>query len=269
MPSPFPGMDPFIEACRRWEDFHPLFIGEIHRILAAAIPERYFVSLGRRSYIVLAGMEGEEFKPFLPNVAVATPAAESSAQRTSTAVAEIVETEAVSMEAFIEMEFRETFIEIHELDPEERLVTCIEVLSPSNKRRGSKGWKRYVRKRNALLLGKANLVELDLLRGGSRMPMMTPWPDSPYTLLVCREQRAPTCEVWPAHFRRPLPTLRIPLAPPDEDVQLDLQPLLATIYTRSRYDRRLDYTRPLQPALSDDDSAWLAEQLRVRSEQRH
>lgn len=265
MPSPFPGMDPFIEACGRWEDFHPKLIGEIERALAAVLPERYFVSLATRSYIVLAGTEGKEFKSFLPDVGVTTPAAKASAQRTTTAVAEIVETEAISMEAFIALEFRETFIEIHELDPEERLVTCIEVLSPSNKRRGSKGWKRYVRKRNGLLLGAANLVELDLLRGGQRMPMMTQWPDSPYTLLVCREQRAPSCDVWPAHFRRPLPILQIPLAPPDEDVRLDLQPLLAAVYARARFDRRLDYTRPLQPALSDDDSAWLAEQLRVRS----
>ena len=49
MPSPFPGMDPFIEACGRWEDFHPKLIGEIERALAAALPERYFVSLGERS----------------------------------------------------------------------------------------------------------------------------------------------------------------------------------------------------------------------------
>ena len=47
------------------------------------------------------------------------------------------------MRAFIEEEFRETFIEIYEAEPEQRLVTCIEVLSPSNKRRRSKGWKDY------------------------------------------------------------------------------------------------------------------------------
>lgn len=264
MPSPFPGMDPFIEACGRWEDFHPQLIGEIHRALAATVPERYFVSLGERSYIALTDREGKEFKSFLPDVGITAPA-ESLGKRTSASVIEAAEPEAISMEAFVAAEFRETFIEIHESDSEEQLVTCIEVLSPSNKRRGSKGRKLYTRKRNALLLGTANLVEVDLLRGGHRMPMITPWPDSPYTLLVCREQHAPSCKVWPAHLRQPLPTLRIPLAPPDEDVLLDLQSFLATIYARSRFDRRLDYTRPLQPALSDDDSAWFAEQLRVRS----
>ena len=56
----------------------------------------------------------------------------------------------------------------------------------SNKRQGSEGWQVYERKRQALLLGKANFIEIDLLRGGHKMPMLTPWPDSPYTLLVCR-----------------------------------------------------------------------------------
>ena len=264
MPSPFPGMDPFIEACGRWEDFHPQLIGEIHRTLAAAVPERYFVSLGVRSYVVLTDTEGKEFKPFLPDVGIASPT-ESFVERRPSAVAESVEVDAVSMEAFISTEFRETYIEIQEHDPEEILVTSIELLSPSNKRRGSEGWNLYVRKRSALLLGSANLVELDLLRGGQRMPMITPWPDCPYTLLVSREQRAPRCKVWPAHFRRPLPALRIPLSPPDEDVRLELQPLIDAVYARSRYDRRLDYTRPLQPALIEEDAAWLTEQLRPRS----
>jgi hypothetical protein len=30
------------------------------------------------------------------------------------------------------------------------------------------------------LLGDANLVEIDLLRSGSRMPMLDLWPDSPF-----------------------------------------------------------------------------------------
>jgi hypothetical protein len=265
MPSPFPGMDPFIEACGLWEDFHPKLIAEIDRSLSAAVPEKYSVRLGERSYIALFGTEGKDFKPFLPDVGVTTSASESAVKHSSTAIAETAEAEAVPMEAFVAMEFRETFIEIHEHDPERRLVTCIEVLSPSNKRRGSKGRKLYLRKRQALLLGTANLVELDLLRGGQRMPMMTPWPDSPYTLLVSREHRAPHCKVWPAHFRKPLPVIPIPLAPPDADVQLDLQLLVAAIYARSHYDRDLDYARPLQPALTEEDSAWLAERLRAHS----
>src|SRR5206468_13040798 len=89
------------------------------------------------------------------------------------AIAEpLVDTGGITMRAFIDEQFRENFIEIYEAEPGPRLVTCIEVLSPSNKRPGKKGWKLYLRKRNALLLGKANLVEIDLVRRGQRMPMI-------------------------------------------------------------------------------------------------
>jgi hypothetical protein len=258
-------MDPFIEACGLWEDFHPKLIGEIERTLAVLVPERYFVRIGVRSYIVLSDTEGKDFKPFHPDVGVTTKPSAPEAKPSSLAVAE--EPEAVTMEAFVATEYRETFLDISTHDPEKRLVTGIEVLSPSNKRRGSEGWERYLRKRQGFLLGAANLVELDLLRGGQRMPMITPWPTSPYTLLVSRQEHAPRCKVWPTYFHRPLPTIRVPLSPPDADVRLDLQTLIAAIYARSRYDNQLDYSCPLQPALTEEESAWLAQQRGVAPNQ--
>jgi hypothetical protein len=92
----------------------------------------------------------------------------------------VLKAEPVLMRAFIEEEHRETFVEIYEATPEQRLVTRIEVLSPSNKRPHTPGWDIYHRKRQSLLPGDINLVEIDLLRGGRRMPMLDPWPDSPY-----------------------------------------------------------------------------------------
>ncbi|NLF71136.1 MAG: DUF4058 family protein [Candidatus Anammoximicrobium sp.] len=46
---------------------------------------------------------------------------------------------AVVMHALMEIEHQEVFLEIRELDPLRRLVTCIEVLSPFNQRAGSAG----------------------------------------------------------------------------------------------------------------------------------
>jgi hypothetical protein len=133
MRSPFPGMDPYIEACGLWGDFHHDLISEIKHALAQAAPERYLVRAGERSYVVL-----------------------------------------------VEDEHREAFVEIYEATPEQRLVTSIEILSPSNKRPRAPGYDLYLCKRQSLLLGDANLVEIDLLRGGSRMPMLDLWPDSPF-----------------------------------------------------------------------------------------
>src|SRR4029077_18301422 len=161
-----------------------------------------------------------------------------------------VEVDSVTMRAFIDEEFRENFLEIYEAEQEPHLVTCIEVLSPSNKRGGKKGWKLYLRKRNALLLGKANLVEIDLIRGGRRMPMVEPWPKSPYYLLVGRESRAPYCRVWPVYFNQPLPEIPVPLASPDPDLSLAWKPMIEAVYERPGYARRLDYSKPLTPPLT-------------------
>jgi hypothetical protein len=257
-------MDPYIEACGLWEDFHSKLIGEIERSLAATVPERYSVRLGERSYVVLADSEGKESHPFLPDVSMTSPRPPDKATA-GTAVAEpATDAEEVSLRAFIPTEYRETFVEIYEADPERLLVTCIEVLSPSNKRRGSEGWDLYLRKRQGLLLGAANLVEIDLLRGGQRLPMLDPWPNSPYTLLVCRRERAPYCRIRPAHFQRPLPSLSVPLTAPDPDVPLDLQPMIEAIYARSRYHRDIDYSRPLTPPLTAEETTWLAQQLQAR-----
>jgi hypothetical protein len=259
MKSPFPGMDPFIEACGLWEEFHDDLIAEIKRRLRASLPAGYVARTGKRSYIVLAEANGKEEHTFVPDVSVtgSTVRPASSGKRKPAEEAEPVE-----LRAFIERDFEEKFIDIIELQPRRRLVTSIEVLSPSNKRRHSLGWERYLRKRQALLLGRANLVEIDLLRGGDRMPMLDPWPDSPYTLLVARQERAPRCRVWPAFFDRPLPAIPVPLSRPDPDLTLDLQAIVGDVYASGQYRDDIDYTLPLTPALSAEQAAWLDQQLR-------
>ncbi len=260
MKSPFPGMDPYIEDRGLWADFHTKLIGEIERALAPLLPERYFIQTGERAYVVLAGTNGKEERPFYPDIRVVAALEQERIPDASGRVAVVepaAEIAAVTMRAFIDEHFRENFIEIYENDSEIRLVTCIEVLSPSNKRRGTEGWEQYRRKRNVLLLGSANLVEIDLLRGGQRMPMVEPWPDSPYYLLVGRQSDVPHCRVWPVHVHHALPEIPVPLASPDPDVPLALQPLIETIYERSRYARRIDYTKLLDPPLPPEQVAWL------------
>lgn len=266
MQSPLPGMDPYIEACGLWEDFHGHLIERIGEALAGAVPDRYLVRTGERSYLVLVGQEGKERTPFfLPDVSLtAPPSAGPSPARPGPAVAEHpVRTPPIPMRAFIEEEYRETFVEIYEAGRGNRLITSIEVLSPSNKRPSTPGWDLYQRKRQALLLGEANLVEIDLLRGGQRMPMLDPWPDSPYSFLVSRLGRVPRCLVWPVSYRQPLDELPVPLARPDPDIVLSLQPMIDSIYARYRYHRTIDYSRPLDPPLPAADAAWLEERVRA------
>jgi hypothetical protein len=254
MKSPFPGMDPYIEEHGLWPDFHHDLIADIKRALVATLPEEYFVRTDERSYVALIEADGQDRNAFLPDLGVTTPRRGQKA----TAVAEPpAATGPLSLRAFVDEPYRESFIEVYLADSDEQLVTCVEVLSPSNKRRGSEGWDLYQRKRQAMLLGAANLVEIDLLRGGARMPMLDPLPDTPYYLLVCRRVRAPTCSVWPADCGHRLPEIPVPLASPDADVALDLQPLIDAIFVRNRYARKIDYSRPLAPPLRPEEAAWL------------
>jgi hypothetical protein len=249
-------MDPYIEAGELWGDFHFHLVGEIKRALAQALPERYAVRTASRSYTEIRYSESDSGQPVPRQVLVAgaeTPPGHPPADDID---------EPVRLRALSPEDHRETFLSIYDFETEKRLVTRIELLSPSNTQRGSEGWKKYLRKRRALLLGKANLVEIDLLRGGDRMPMLDPLPDSPYYLLVAREQWAPTCRVWRGFFDRPLPTIPVPLSKPDPDIPLSLQPMVEAVYERSRYAEDIDYSRPLTPPLTAEQEAWLRGRLR-------
>jgi hypothetical protein len=259
-------MDPFIEASRLWGDFHNILIADIHRVLSEALPDRYVVRSAERSYVGLAVDDEADRRHFEPDVAVLSGKSSKRKTRKPKSAASVADEPtaagAVLMRALIKAEYREPFLEIHQVDPDRKLVTGIEALSPSNKRPDTKGWRLYNRKRQAFLGGYANFVEIDLLRGGRRMPMLSPWPDSPYYLLTKYKRRA-DCVVWPVHSLEPLPPLTVPLLPPDPDISVALQPIVDAIYARSRYARDIDYRRP-PPPLSAAEQAWLDEQLRQR-----
>jgi Protein of unknown function (DUF4058) len=264
MKSPFPGMDPFIEACGLWGDFHHSLIQEIKRKLNQYLPKGYVARTEQREYIVLATTEDEKDYVFIRDVAVG---AKEGVSRKDAALATLepdTDIKPIPARAFIEENFRETFVEIR-ADTSDKLITCIEILSPSNKRSNSEGWNQYLRKRQGILLGRnSSLVEIDLLRGGLRMPMLDPWPTSPYGVLVARQGSSPGCLIWPAYSLRRLAPTPIPLRKPDADVILDLQLLIDAIYQEDRYESNIDYTKPITPPLSAEESTWLSSQAKVR-----
>jgi hypothetical protein len=173
MRSPFPGMDPFIECFGLWEDFHTKLIGELERSLSSLVPDRYVVRTGERAYVSIGGPTEDDGHEILPDIVLASARGPEAGGATAAPNPGSGEPEAapVLMQALFQAEYREIFLEIHQTEPERRLVTGIELLSPSNKRRGTKGWRLYHRKREVFLRGLANFVELDLLRRGRRMPM--------------------------------------------------------------------------------------------------
>jgi Protein of unknown function (DUF4058) len=140
-----------------------------------------------------------------------------------------------------------------------RLVTAIEVLSPTNKR--GVGRQEYLRRRRRLLRSEAHLVEIDLLHAGRRIPMERALPPAPYYVYVGREESRPMTDVWPIRLDQPLPQIPIPLLEGDADVMLDLQSALTAVYDISDYSLEIDYRKPPGVPLTPEESAWVVHRL--------
>jgi hypothetical protein len=139
---------------------------------------------------------------------------------------------------------------------ERRLVTVIEILSPVNKH--GQGFQDYVDERTALLQTQTHLLEIDFLRAGERIPLIGELPSAPYYVFLSRFTRRPHTEVWPIQLREPLPTVPVPLLPPDPDVPLSLQKAIDACFDLVRYhERLLNYTQPPPPPLNYEDVEWV------------
>ena len=110
-------------------------------------------------------------------------------------------------------------------------------------------------------------MEIDLLRSSRACPCSTLARQSLHP--ASRPGReAQLWRVWRAHYRRSLPVIPVPLAKPDSDIPLDLQPMIDEIYQRFRYPRSIDYSKSLTPPLDAAETGWLKQQLHVRRERR-
>ena len=146
---------------------------------------------------------------------------------------------------------------------ERKLVAAIELLSPSNKRTGG-GREEYIDRRDNFLSAGVHLIELDLLRRGTRLPMRDELPLAPYFAFVSRAENRPMAGVWPISLREALPTIPVPLLPGDADVALELQVALNQTYDAFGFDLELDYRKPPEVPLQAEDQAWADERLRTQ-----
>lgn len=256
MPSIFPGMDPFIEG-DAWEDFHTNLIVGVEAALIPSLRPDYRVRAEKRVYVE---HPYEDESLIRPDLTIVRPAGRRSGRRgrgaSATATLEPIE---CTLPGPVEVE--EKYLVIRRLDSPE-VVTVIEVLSPGNKREGGEGREAYLAKREEVLQSKTSLVELDLLRGGARLPTLDPLPFGDYYAFVCRaiRRRHAAVYAWPLAHR--LPTIPIPLSPGDREVSLDLQAVFDDVYDRVGYDYSLDYRRPLTPPPDKATAKWVRDVLK-------
>jgi hypothetical protein len=246
MPSPFPGMDPYLEHPARWRDVHNSLIVAIRDALSPLVAPRYAVTIEARTYTLTT----EDLALIgLPDVGVV-----QRAVREGHAGYDGGGPAVLDVTVPIAEEVEEIFLEIRDTSTH-HVVTVIEVLSPTNKlARG--GRTLYERKRAKIVGTRTNLVEVDLLRVGAPMPVLGPRPPDDYRILVSRGSHRPRARLYVWTLRQPIPAVPVPLQPHDPEPTLDVGGLLKALYDRARYDMVTDYGRPAVPPLGNADDAW-------------
>src|SRR5688500_17169803 len=73
MPSPFPGMDPFLEEVGIFPDLHNSLAAGIRDALNQSLPRGYFARLEARPEIGFTGIDGSDPRKVVPDVTVLRP----------------------------------------------------------------------------------------------------------------------------------------------------------------------------------------------------
>ncbi len=255
MPSPFPGMDPYLEDPAFWQDFHHRFISAWCEVIAEGLPDSYDARIGER--VNLTQLEPEVVKLISPDVAVSQGPLKKKHPASGGSVA-VLEPEVVP-QTYVE-EMRESYIEILHR-PDRSLVAVLELLSPTNK--SGSGFFEYEYKRSNILKQNVHLFELDLLHAGAPPALSRPLPPGDFRALLTRAERRAFCNVYTFSMRQRLPVLPVPLRAPDPDLPVDLQAAFDLAYHRGRYGRSVRYSEPAAVSLSADDNIWIAERIRA------
>lgn len=260
MPSPFPGMDPYLEHPDVFAGLHDGIIAYLRESLQPTLPPPYYADIGRRAWIEVS----ERY--IGPDVNVLrTRSGEARKKDGNGGVATATRTAIRPLVIHVPHdEQRELFVEVYAgRGKNRRLVTSIEVLSPSNKKPGEEGRNLYLRKQRELLGSKVHLVEIDLLRGGEHtttVPYQRLFATAgPFDYHVCVHHfdNLEDYFVYPIQLADPLPTVSIPLLPGDGAVCLDLQAVFTRSYDTGPYTREIDYRRDRpMPPLSAKQARW-------------
>jgi len=247
MPSPFPGMNPYLEKPTVWHDFHQAFIAVIRNALTPQVRPEYIARIEDHIYVHELSAEERRFHGRSDVSVLHSGRSAASATATHELVApafgQLTPNVDILHESYIEIQDRET----------REVITVIELLSPANKNSGSDR-EQYITKRNVILASNTHLVEIDLLRGGPRMPVED-LPSCDYVVMVSRSYERPRVELWPFKLRDRLPVIPIPLRRERPDAKIDLGKLFQEEFDAAGYEDYV-YAKPPEPPIADPDAGW-------------
>jgi hypothetical protein len=255
--NPFPGMNPYLE--QHWRDVHTSLMIYLRDQLQTGLPAGLWASVEEE--VTIDEAESDAVGRAYPDVQVA------ESWGVSPGLAAGVKEAAVA-EPFVLVDpepATERCVQIFAAGG--RLITAIEVLSPTNKRRYERR-NAYRQKRRTYQEGGVNVVEIDLIRDGDYLvlapeELIPPSQRAPYIISVWRATQPGVKFAYPCPLSKPLPRIAVPLRLQDTDAVLDLQELIDLCYVRGRYDARIDYQAEPEPPLASADALWADQLLRA------
>jgi hypothetical protein len=269
MPSPFPGMDPFIEIDPRWEGFHGWFM---RKLAEQALPKAQaldcWIDVERTIYrrlptgeVMMVGAADD-----VVGAAYVSPAWQDST-RSGGGVA-LLEPKAVH-EVVLDPDtpdrVKQDYLVVRELGQFQRVLAVVEVLSPANKE--GTYVPRYREKRRRYLESRSHFMEIDFLRGGENpaRDLFPELPEAAYFIFVARKTAlGRNDEGHPLSLRDPLPVIGLPLGPLRPDLPLDLADAFRSAYDLSIRPGSIRYRQetPPPPSLDEGDAQWVREIVR-------
>ena len=179
MPSPFPGMDPFVEKNPLFHELHTQILTAAQIQLQPQLRPKYVARLERHlseGSVWEGGAELISLERKEPELTIATgqpnghsPSSTALLATPAVRVAEELDEDELQLR-------KQRRIVIYVLSSPRLAVPSIELLSPSNKQAGTPGQRRYLEKRSSALHGGLHWIEIDLLRGGERPPIAVEIP---------------------------------------------------------------------------------------------
>jgi hypothetical protein len=240
-------MNPYLEHEDAWHNFHVLFPAAVVAQLNPQVGPNYYLKCDEHVYIHELPAE----KRWLwgkADVFLGRTTQRGTAPEGGTATATSPRGVLLPMVERVGL----PFVEIRDRRGR-RLVTVIELLSPSNKQPGADR-DQYETKRAEILSSQAHFVEIDLLRGWRRMPFAED-VHCDYCVLVSRYPQRPRADLWTTNLADPLPPIPIPLSDGEPEAQLDLQAIIHHLHDVGGFDRFIYESRPVPP-LPPQQAAW-------------
>ncbi|WP_439622870.1 DUF4058 family protein [Gemmata sp.] len=224
MPSPFPGMDPYLEHPKLWPAFQHQLLACLYQVLLPGLVDRYRARVGSRTYV----------------------------------------SEVPLFTSIIREEYTEEFIEIRTRTDSRlvtllEVVSPANKTTPAGravyleKRKEAVAQRAAVVEVDLVMQGKPTLT---YSRDGL--------PEFDHAVSVTRSGAADRYEIYTATVQKRLPKFKLPLAADDRDALLDLQAAFARSYDLGGFAAAVEYRNPppAEVPLTEAQRAWINELLK-------